>query len=122
MSVWLCLCIYFCLNNCLTTSVSSCPCIFYSIVLYSTVHRPFARRLPEFKFWLSCTKAVLISLLLSFFSIFDVPVFWPILVLYFFVLFYVTMKITHMIKHKYVPWSFGKATYSNAGRIGKDGK
>lgn len=69
-------------------------------------------------------QSVLIGLFMTFFSIFDVPVFWPILVLYFFVLFYVTMKrqITHMIKHKYVPWSFGKTTYSNAGKIGKDGK
>ena len=86
--------------------------------------RPFARRLPEFKFWLSCTNAMVIALFMTFFTIFDVPVFWPILVLYFFVLFYVTMKkqIQHMIKHKYVPWSFGKTTYTSAGKVGKDGK
>ena len=41
---------------------------------------------------------------------FDVPVFWPILVLYFFALFFLTMKrqILHMRKHGYLPWSTGK--------------
>ena len=64
----------------------------------------------EFKFWYSATKATLISIFLTFFSIFDVPVFWPILLVYFIVLFVLTMKrqIKHMIKHKYVPFSFGK--------------
>lgn len=50
---------------------------------------------------------------MTFFSVFDVPVFWPILVVYFCVLFFLTMKrqIKHMIKHKYIPFSFGKKTY-----------
>lgn len=84
--------------------------------------RPFARRLPEFKFWLSCTRATLIAFVLTFFEIFDVPVFWPILLLYFIVLFFITMKrqIKHMIKHRYVPWSFGKQTYN--GKATKESK
>ncbi|KAJ9567530.1 hypothetical protein OSB04_003496 [Centaurea solstitialis] len=59
--------------------------------------RPFVRRLPEFKFW-----------------IFDVPVFWPILLFYWMVLFVATMRrqIMHMIKHRYVPFSFGKRRYT----------
>jgi Rer1 family len=79
--------------------------------------RPFARRLPEFKFWLACFKGVGTSFIMTFFSMFDVPVFWPILLLYFFVLFFLTMKrqIEHMWKHKYVPISFGKAKRKNAG-------
>ena len=46
----------------------------------------------------------------TFFPIFDVPVFWPILLLYFFVLFFITMKrqVKHMIKHKYIPFDLGK--------------
>lgn len=46
----------------------------------------------------------------TFFPIFDVPVFWPILLLYFFVLLFVTMKrqIKHMIKHRYIPFTWGK--------------
>merc|ERR1712146_635681 len=50
--------------------------------------RPFERRVPEFKFW-------------------------PILLLYFIVLFFLTMKrqIKHMWKYKYVPWSYGKKKF-----------
>ena len=81
-------------------------------------YRPFARRLPEFKFWYACTRGVLTSLAMTFFSVFDVPVFWPILLMYFGVLFFMTMKrqIMHMYKHKYVPISFGKHKYKDAGK------
>tara|TARA_B100000795_G_scaffold146822_1_gene110020 strand:+ start:130 stop:378 length:249 start_codon:yes stop_codon:yes gene_type:complete len=67
---------------------------------------------------LSAIKAVSISIVLSLFKIFDVPVFWPILLLYFFALFFLTMKrqITHMRKHGYVPWSFGKAKHKGTGK------
>jgi hypothetical protein len=80
-------------------------------------YRPFTRRLPEFKFWLACARGTLTSIFMTFFSVFDIPVFWPILLLYFFVLFFMTMKrqIMHMYKHKYIPISFGKAKYKNAG-------
>ncbi|CAF2032912.1 unnamed protein product [Brassica oleracea] len=97
--------------------------------------KPFIRRLPEFKFWyffypflikwyrnaFSClnlllslslsrysmTKAFCIAFVMTFFSLFDVPVFWPIL------LFVLTMRrqISHMIKYKYIPFSFGKQKY-----------
>jgi len=84
--------------------------------------KPFIRRLPEFKFWYALTKAVCIAFLMTFFSIFDVPVFWPILLLYWIVLFVLTMKrqIRHMIKYKYIPFSVGKQRYggkksANAG-------
>lgn len=75
--------------------------------------KPFVRRLPEFKFWYSSFKSVVIGLLMTFFSVFDVPVFWPILLLYWFILLFVTMKrqIKHMIKYKYVPFSWGKKKY-----------
>ncbi|KAL2498225.1 Protein RER1A [Abeliophyllum distichum] len=76
--------------------------------------RPFVRRLPEFKFWHSLTKGFCFAFMLTFFSAFDVPVFWPILLFYWFVLFISTMKrqIMHMIKYKYVPFTFGKQRYS----------
>lgn len=50
---------------------------------------------------------------MTFFSIFNVAVYWPILVLYFCVLLFLTMKrqIKHMIKYKYLPFSWGKAKY-----------
>jgi hypothetical protein len=75
--------------------------------------RPFVRRLPEFKFWYSITKAFCIAVTMTFFRLFDVPVFWPILLFYWIVLFTLTMRrqISHMIKYKYVPFSFGKQRY-----------
>ena len=47
---------------------------------------------------------------MTFFTAFDVPVFWPILLLYWLFLFILTMKrqVLHMIKYKYVPFSVGK--------------
>lgn len=76
--------------------------------------RPFVRRLPEFKFWYSITKAFCFAFVLTFFSMFDVPVFWPILLFYWLVLFISTMKrqIMHMVKYRYVPFSFGKRRYT----------
>ena len=76
--------------------------------------RPFMRRLPEFKFWYTTFKAFVISLVLTLFSIFDIPVFWPVLVIYFFTLFFLTMRqrIAHMIQYRYVPFSYGKVKYA----------
>ncbi|XP_047075450.1 protein RER1A-like [Lolium rigidum] len=76
--------------------------------------RPFVRRLPEFKFWYSIVKAFCIAFVMTFFSIFNVPVFWPILLFYWVVLFTVTMKrqILHMLKYRYVPFTFGKQRYN----------
>uniref|UniRef100_A0A915PQH8 Protein RER1 n=1 Tax=Setaria digitata TaxID=48799 RepID=A0A915PQH8_9BILA len=72
--------------------------------------RPFMRRLPEFKFWYSATKATIVAFICTFFEIFNVPVFWPILVMYFIVLTCLTMKrqIMHMIKYRYIPFTTGK--------------
>ena len=58
----------------------------------------------------SSAKSFVIGLVMTFFSIFDVPVFWPILLLYWLLLFVVTMKrqIKHMIKYKYLPFTTGK--------------
>lgn len=79
--------------------------------------KPFTRRLPEFKFWLACARGTGTAFGMTFFAMFDVPVFWPILVMYFCILFFMTMKkqLAHMYKHKYIPFSFGKSKYSNAG-------
>ncbi|KAK8864453.1 hypothetical protein IAR55_001702 [Kwoniella newhampshirensis] len=72
--------------------------------------RPFIRRLPEFKFWYNATKATAISLTCTLTRATDVPVYWPILVIYFLTLFGLTMRrqIQHMIKYKYVPFDLGK--------------
>lgn len=46
---------------------------------------------------------------------FDVPVFWPILLCYWLVLLFLTMKrqIMHMVKYKYLPFNLGKQVSSS---------
>jgi len=75
--------------------------------------RPFVRRLPEFKFWYSSTKAIVIAFVCTWFQAFDLPVFWPVLVVYWLILFALTMRrqIQHMIKYRYVPFTIGKTRY-----------
>lgn len=83
--------------------------------------RPFIRRLPEFKFWYGSTRATLIALFCTFFDVFNIPVFWPILVMYFIILFVLTMKrqIKHMIRYKYLPFTHGKRKYQGKDDDGK---
>jgi hypothetical protein len=75
--------------------------------------KPFVPKVQEFVVWRSMAKVLLISFTLTLFSVFDIPVFWPILVMYFIILFASQMgsRIQHMLKHKYVPWSAGKPKY-----------
>lgn len=75
--------------------------------------RPFIRRLPEFKFWYSTTRAAVIALFFTTSRAFDIPVYYPILLGYFVILFVLTMRkqIQHMIKYKYVPFTVGKKSY-----------
>lgn len=96
--------------------------------------RPFIRRLPEFQFWYWATRAIFFSFVAAWIPFFDIPVFWPVLVTYWMVLFFLTsmlppgmlvalgnrmltrhvvrQQIQHMIKYRYVPFSFGKKKYS----------
>lgn len=75
--------------------------------------KPFIRRLPEFQFWYKATLATVFALFASMFSVFDIPVFWPILLVYFIILFTLTMRrqIQHMVKYRYLPFDIGKARY-----------
>jgi hypothetical protein len=54
--------------------------------------RPFIRRLPEFKFWYWATRAIVIGFSCSWFEIFNIPVFWPVLLVYWIMLFFLTSK------------------------------
>ncbi|GAB7363066.1 hypothetical protein MBLNU230_g3358t1 [Neophaeotheca triangularis] len=80
--------------------------------------KPFVRRLPEFKFWYSATKAICLGFACCWSQIFNLPVFWPVLVVYWLILVFLTMRrqIQSMIKYRYVPWDFGKTKYSGASR------
>lgn len=61
--------------------------------------------------------AVTASLASTLFSFLDIPVFWPILVLYFVVLMGMTLRkqIAHMWEHGYVPVDIGKPQHGAAG-------
>ncbi|CAE5988119.1 unnamed protein product [Arabidopsis arenosa] len=76
----------------------------------SDEYKPFVRRLPEFKFWYAATKAFVVAFVMTFFSFLDVPVFWPILLCYWLVLYSLTMKrlIVHMFKYRYFPFDVRK--------------
>jgi hypothetical protein len=75
--------------------------------------RPLIRKIPEFRLWFTSCRGTGVALALTFFEAFDIPVFWPILVMYFIGLFLVTLKrqISHMVKHKYLPWQTGKEDF-----------
>jgi len=86
--------------------------------------RPFVRRLPEFKFWYATTRALVIALLCTFITVLNIPVFWPILLIYFIVLFIITMKkqIIHMWRYKYLPMTFGKPKFKGGDKLSKEGE
>lgn len=65
--------------------------------------RPFVRRLPEFKFWYSTTKAIAIGFFCSWFEIFNLPVFWPVLVVYWLILFCLTSKFRKYQHSRHLP-------------------
>ena len=85
--------------------------------------KPFVRRLPEFKFWWMSLKSIGTAFAMTFMPMFDIPVFWPILLMYFSMLFFMTMKqqVKHMIKHKYVPFTTGKPKFAGASAGGSGG-
>jgi hypothetical protein len=58
-------------------------------------------------------KATCAALVCSFLPMFDIPVYWPILLIYFCILFALTMRrqIQHMVRYRYVPFDFGKRKY-----------
>ena len=94
--------------------VCACWCLIWSVPLPSLCLKIHILVLDLGVSLLLCryafTKALCVAFVLTFFSIFDVPVFWPILLLYWIVLFILTMKrqIRHMIKYRYIPFSLGK--------------
>jgi hypothetical protein len=59
--------------------------------------RPFVRRLPEFKFWYSTTKAIAVGFFCAWFEIFNLPVFWPVLVVYWLILFGLTSELPRAV-------------------------
>lgn len=75
--------------------------------------RPFMRRLPEFDFWWLAVRLVLVSFLTTFSSLFDIPVYAPILMIYFIIVSILTAKnlYRHMKKYNYNPFYIAKERY-----------
>ena len=76
--------------------------------------RPFQRKLKEFQFWNVLFWTLIIGIILTFFESFNIPTFWPLLLVYFILIFILTMRhqIAHMIKYNYLPWDVGKKIYN----------
>ena len=80
--------------------------------------RPFQRKVKEFSFWNVMFWTFLVAIFFTFFDVFNIPVFWPLLLVYFLLIFFLIMKrqIKHMIKYHYLPWDTGKKNYGS-GRV-----
>ncbi|EQB61969.1 rer1 protein [Vairimorpha apis BRL 01] len=77
--------------------------------------RPITRNLPEYDFWWFCLKVILCAFFASFFGIMDIPVYTPILVIYFILMVGFTLKslYKHMKKYKYNPFFMSKDFYKD---------
>ena len=75
--------------------------------------KPFQRKVKEYTFWSNSFYTLIIAIPMTFFRGFDIPVFWPLLVFYFVLIFTLVMRkqIQHMIKYHYLPWDHGKIKY-----------
>jgi len=72
--------------------------------------RPLLRTSSEFKIWQSSVTSIIICYLITYFSIMDIPVYWPFLFCYFISLLMVTYKKhrKHMDKYGYSIFDFTK--------------
>ena len=75
--------------------------------------KPFQRKIKEYTFWSMVCGTLLFSIPMTFFKAIDIPVFWPLLLAYFILIFALVMRrqIQHMIKYHYLPWDAGKMKY-----------
>lgn len=87
----------------------------FELELIDNQFKPIVRNLPEFEYWKFCTKVVFSALAASCFSIFDIPVYTPILVIYFLLMVVFTLKCLyyHMKKYKYNPFNMSKEYYKD---------
>lgn len=85
---------------------------------HSEEFRPFERKLPEMLAWRSGMSALLFSLFATLTEATDLPAYYPLLLVYFLMLTFVTLRarIQHMLHFRYLPWSVGKQTYGDIKR------
>ena len=68
---------------------------------------PFIRNLSEYDFWLFYMRVIIVSFILTFFNFLDIPVFVPLLILYFCIMVVATLAklMQHQKIYKYNPWT-----------------
>lgn len=70
-----------------------CPCfVLFCVNSVCSLFFPISELNKWIFYRLSAIRAIVVSLSCTFFAAFDIPVYWPILVVYFFVLFALTMR------------------------------
>ena len=76
-------------------------------------YKPFIRKMPEFVFWRRAIAAMGLAFFASLLP-FDLPVFGPLLIFYFIIvcIFTFRTRISHMIKHGYLPFDIGKPKFN----------
>lgn len=81
--------------------------------------KPFARKLPEFRLFQHLSISLAISLFCTFFELFKVKVFWPILVIYVFILIGIfSMKhLKHMKRFGYNPFPLMKSAGKGGNNV-----
>jgi hypothetical protein len=69
----------------------------------------------RFSLRMRCFVGLVIGFALIFDPRFDIPVYWPILLMYFVILSFVQLKqrVSHMWKHGYLPWNANKPRYTH---------
>ncbi|KAF9764681.1 Protein RER1 [Nosema granulosis] len=87
----------------------------YEPELIDNQFKPIVRNMPEFDYWKFTTKVLGGALLGTFFDFLDIPVYTPILVIYFFVMLFLTIKCLyeHMKKYNYNPFTSSKEFYKD---------
>lgn len=75
--------------------------------------RPFIRNLPEFDFWAFVTKLVVLASAATYFELLDIPVYPPVLFIYFIFMVAFTARrlLAHMKKYNYNPFVQTKEYY-----------
>merc|ERR1711915_480593 len=85
----------------------------------SNQEKAFDAKLPEFEFWEKVTISTILTILATFFSIFKIAVYWPILAIYVVFLFVVFSfkHYKHMKLHNYNPFQGNEKKKSTDARF-----
>jgi hypothetical protein len=80
-------------------------------------YRPFVRKLPEFVLWRRLMGCVILAFVAALFPFLDPPMYGPLLLVYVLMVaaFNFRARIAHMIRHRYLPFDWGKPKVQKYG-------